>query len=72
MDTISCDTSGTTLTLSDKAMIFLQQLDAFWWEVSQCTKCHTVVLDSELVASEDGLDCGCGEVERKTFSHNRQ
>ena len=72
MNTIAWAVPNVTMTLSDKAMAFLQQLDVFWWEVSECTKCQTIVLDSELVESEDELDCGCGGVERKTFSQNRQ
>ena len=58
MNTISW--AGTTIHLSDKAMRFLQQIDAFWWEVSECAKCHTIVLDSELVGEDVEVpDCGC-------------
>ena len=61
MNTISWNTSRTTLTLSDEAMLFLQQLDTFWWEVSECVKCNTIVLDSELVGEDVEIaDCGCG------------
>ena len=65
MNTLSWDAHKITVTLSDKAMAFLQQLDAFWWSVSQCVHCETFILDSELMDNEDGVDalenpnCGC-------------
>ena len=62
MNTISWDKTGT-MKLSDKAMLFLQQIDAFWWEVSECVKCQTIVLDSELVGEDVEVpDCGCQNV----------
>jgi len=48
-----------TITLSDEAMAFLQQIDTFWWGVSECTKCQTIVLDSELVWDGPNLCGGC-------------
>ena len=62
MNTISWDKTGT-MKLSDKAMLFLQQIDAFWWEVSECVKCQTMVLNSELVGEGVEVpDCGCQNV----------
>ena len=61
MNTIAWGVPNVTMTLSDKAMAFLQQIDTFWWEVSECTKCQTIVLDSELVGEDVEIaDCGCG------------
>jgi len=50
-----------TLVLSKEAMSFLHDIDGFWWEVSECTKCHTLVLDSELVDGVEVPNCGCGK-----------
>ena len=61
MNTIAWGVPNVTMTLSDKAMAFLQQIDTFWWEVSECTKCQTIVLDSELEGEDVEIaDCGCG------------
>ena len=52
--------ANVIMTLSDKAMGFLQELDAFWWQVSECVKCQTIVLDSELVGEDVEVpECGC-------------
>ena len=51
-----------TITLSRQALGFLRQLEDFWWEVSECVHCKTIVLDYELISLEnDDPDCGCND-----------
>ena len=49
-----------TLSLSRQALGFLRELENFWWEVSECVHCQTIVLDSELVGEDVEVpECGC-------------